>query len=186
MNLKKKLLTIILLICVFFPCIAVVSACGEKNNGGSGSSSIDDWTGKKENSWCIIENANDFINFVNIVNSGKMLNCQFRLDADIDFKEDLGYEYVFNGIGGGTGKYHYYGDYDLKLKNCIEKYAFAGKFDGNNHKISNFVINQGFYFSAYKNIISSNNFSEFKFKENNADLDFLASFYLNKIDPNLG
>ena len=41
-----------------------------------------------------------------------------------------------------------------------------------------------YYFTAYKNIISSKNFEEFKLKEKNADLDFLTSFYLNKINPN--
>lgn len=54
---------------------------------------------------------------------------------------------------------------DLKFKNLIDEVSY-------------------YYYVAYNNVISSNSYIEFKLKEDECDLDFLNSFYLNKLDNN--
>lgn len=52
---------------------------------------------------------------------------------------------------------------DLKFKNLVDEVSY-------------------YYFIAYNNILSSNNYVEFELKENMSDLEFLNSFYLNKLN----
>jgi len=153
MNIKKRILTIILLLCVFFPCISLASGCKDKNTpaviafSGGGN-------GTKDSPYLLMNNA-DFdtfdsiifessrnseykasINGAEAVDAGYILSAYYKLGADIDMGGVLmtaigyGSDDITKGEGG-VGKEDYT--------------PFSGTFDGGNHQLRDLIITSGLY-----------------------------------------